>query len=241
MKWKMRPPGWALAGLLGWGLSGAAAVVLCDFGQARFAGVAGHMAIVSERTTRLKILKQAGYSYATVEVPLYHEGENPERLSRLRGFTYVRGADGKVATTKLETSPAVEEKRTNKLKVYKVALPTVQEGAVIEYGYTVTSTFFNNFQDWTFQAEIPTRWSEFRTSIPQVCHYKGEGQGGRPFAVSEMGTGTVSMLLETPVCSAEEPRRSASYTANCLPSRLRRCSSSARRRVWVVLISNNLC
>jgi len=239
MTCKLRLPGFALAGLLGWGLSGApapvhaqtaaprqaaplplrfgqpepadlepqsfvadsgaVAVVLCDFGQARFASVSGHMAIVAERTTRLKILKKAGYSYATVEVPLYHEGENSEKLSSLRGFTYVRGADGQVTKTKLEPSAAFEEKRTNKLKVYKFTLPNVQEGAVIEYGYTVTSTFFNNFQDWTFQSEIPTRWSEYRTSIPQVYHYKALYQGYLPFEVNEMGTGTVNMALETQV------------------------------------------
>ncbi len=73
--------------------SGTVAVVLYDVGQSRFASVAGHMAVVTERTTRIKILKKAGYAYATVEVPLYHQGENSKKLSNLRGFTYVRRAD----------------------------------------------------------------------------------------------------------------------------------------------------
>ena len=176
--------------------SGAAAVVLCDFGQARLASAAGQLVIVLERTTRIKILKKAGYAYATVEVPLYHEGDNSERLSNLRGFTYVRGTDGQLLKTKLEASGTFEEKRTNRLKVAKFTLPNVQEGAVIEYTYTVTSTFFNNFQDWTFQHEIPTRWSEYRTSIPQVYHYKALYRGYLPFAVNEMGIGSVSMLLD---------------------------------------------
>jgi hypothetical protein len=176
--------------------SGAVAVVLCDFGQARFAGVAGQMAIVSERTTRIKILKKAGYNYATVEVPLYHEGENSEKLSNLRGFTYVRGADGRITKTKLEATGILEEKRTDRVTVRKFTLPNVQEGAVIEYAYTVTSTFFNNFQDWTFQREIPTRWSEYRTSIPQVYRYKALYRGYLPFAVNEMGASAVTILLD---------------------------------------------
>lgn len=176
--------------------SGAVAVVLCDFGQARFASVAGHMAIVTERTTRIRILKKAGYGYATVEVPLYHQGENSEKLSNLRGFTYVRGADGQVVKTKLDASGEFEEKRTDKLKLHKFTLPNVQEGAVIEYAYTVTSTFFSNFQSWTFQSELPVRWSEYRTSIPQVYHYKALYQGYLPFAVNEMGVGSVNMVLE---------------------------------------------
>ncbi len=176
--------------------SGAVAVVLYDVGQSRFASAAGHMAIVTERITRIKILKKAGYGYATVEVPLYHQGESSEKLSNLRGFTYVRGGDGQVTKTKLDASGEFEEKRTDKLKVHKFTLPNVQEGAVIEYAYTVTSTFFSNFQSWTFQSEIPVRWSEYRTSIPQVYHYKALYQGYLPFAVNELGVGSVNMVLE---------------------------------------------
>ena len=175
--------------------SGAAAVVLCDYGATRFGSPAGEMSIISERTTRLKILKKAGYDYATVEVPLYHRDQQNERLSNLRGFTYVRGADGKINKTKLEPSAAFEEKRTDNLKVYKFTLPGVQEGAVIEYAYTVTSTFFSNYQDWTFQRDIPTRWSEYRTSIPQVYQYKALYRGYLPLAVNELGKGAVSLML----------------------------------------------
>jgi transglutaminase-like putative cysteine protease len=175
--------------------SGAVAVVLCDYGTARFASVAGEMSIVHERTVRLKILKKAGYAYANVEVPLYHNNENAEKLSSLRGFTYVRGADGKLTKTKLDANSAFEEKRTGNLTVRKFTLPGVQEGAVVEYAYTVTSTFFSNFQDWTFQREIPTRWSEYRTSIPQVYHYKALYQGYLPLAINELGKGSVTMLL----------------------------------------------
>ena len=175
--------------------SGAAAVVLCDYGTARFASPSGEMSIISERTTRIKILKKAGYDYATVEIPLYHRDERNERLSNLRGFTYVRGADGKISKTKLDPNATFEEKRTDNLKVRKFTLPSVQEGAVIEYAYTVTSTFFNNYQDWTFQHDIPTRWSEYRTSIPQVYQYKVLYQGYLPLAINEMGKGTVSLLL----------------------------------------------
>ena len=175
--------------------SAAPAVVLCDFGTARFGSAGGELRIISERTTRLKILKKAGYAYATVEVPLYHNDQDAERLTNLRGFTYVRGADGKITKTKLDASGIFEEKRTDHLLVRKFTLPQVQEGAVIEYAYTVTSSFFTNYQDWTFQHDIPTRWSEYRTSIPQVYHYKTLYQGYLPLTTNEMSVGSVSLLL----------------------------------------------
>ncbi|QKG53263.1 transglutaminase domain-containing protein [Hymenobacter sp. BRD67] len=175
--------------------SGAVAVVLCDYGTARFGSVAGELSIIHERTTRLKILKKAGYDYATVEVPLYHKDTNAEKLSGLRGFTYLRGAEGQVIKTKLDVSTCFEEKRTNNVKVLKFTLPNVQEGAIVEYAYTVTSTFFNNFQDWTFQHEIPTRWSEYRTSIPLIYNYKTLYRGYAPLAINEMNTGSAQLLL----------------------------------------------
>ena len=195
--------------------SGAVAVVLCDYGTARFGSTAGEMTIISDRITRIKILKKAGYDYATVEVPLYHRDQDAERLSNLRGFTYVRGADGKITKTKLEASAAFEEKRTDHLTVRKFTLPAVQEGAVIEYAYTVTSTFFNNYQDWTFQRDIPTRWSEYRTSIPQVYQYKVLYQGYLPLAINELGKGAVSLVLDQKVASgagAGMPAGSASVS-----------------------------
>jgi len=61
----------------------------------------------------------------------------------------------------------------------------VREGAVIEYSYSVTSDFFFNFQPWTFQRDIPTRWSEYRAVIPEYFDYKMLMQGYEPLAVSE--------------------------------------------------------
>ncbi|TVT37907.1 DUF3857 domain-containing protein [Hymenobacter setariae] len=175
--------------------SGAAAVMLCDYGNSQFSSSAGNLVITTERTTRIKILKKAGYDYATVEVPLYHREERAEKLGNLRGFTYLRGADGKITKTKLEASNIFDEKRTSNLLVRKFTLPNVQEGAVIEYSYVVTSTFFDNYQDWTFQHSIPTRWSEYRTSIPQVYHYKILYRGYLPLATNEASVGSVSLLL----------------------------------------------
>ncbi|MGI4822729.1 MAG: DUF3857 domain-containing protein [Janthinobacterium lividum] len=174
--------------------SGASAVVLCDYGTSHFGSTAGEMCIISERITRIKILKKAGYNYASVEVPLYHKGEDAEKLSNLRGFTYLLGADGKIVKTKLESAD-FEEKRTDNLRVRKFTLPNVREGAVIEYAYTVRSTFFNNYQDWTFQREVPTRWSEYRSSIPQMYHYNILYQGYLPLAFNEVSVGSESMVL----------------------------------------------
>ena len=159
------------------GDSAAAAVVLCDFGTSRFEYNNNDFKLVSERTTRIKILKKAGYEAATVKVPLYHQGENTEKISSLRGLT-TNLVDGKVVKTKLDLgSSAFTEELTPHVRVRKFTLPDVREGSVIEYSYTVTSDFFTNFQDWTFQSEYPVRWSEFRANIPEYFRYQKVLQG----------------------------------------------------------------
>jgi len=175
--------------------SGAAAVVLCDYGNSRFGSPAGEMRIIHERTVRLKILKKAGYDYATVEVPLYHREGDSEKLTNLRGFTYVRGTDGKIVKTKLDAANIFSEKRTDRVTVQKFTLPAVQEGAVVEYAYTITSSFLADYPDWTFQSDIPTRISEYRTSIPLFYRYKFILHSYLPLDVNEVSTGSTAMIL----------------------------------------------
>ena len=156
--------------------SAAEAVVLCDYGTTRFEYVSNEFQLLSERTTRIKILKKSGYPAATVQVALYHSGANSEKLTGLRGTTYNLVA-GQLVKTKLDAGATFVEELTPNVRVRKFTLPNVREGSVIEYTYVVASTFFVNFQDWTFQREIPVRWSEFRACIPEYFQYKKLLQG----------------------------------------------------------------
>ena len=162
--------------------SAAPAVVLYDYGATRFRLNGLSFQLESERTTRIKILKKAGYDVATVEVPLYHRGQDEEKLVGLKGFTY-NEVGGKMEKVKLEVSQAFTEERSKNIRVRKFTLPNVREGSVIEYSYTVTSDFLSQFQDWTFQREIPTRWSEFKAVIPEYFDYKMLMQGYEPLAL----------------------------------------------------------
>ena len=179
------------------GDSAAAAVVLCDFGTSSFQYNNNEFQLVSERTTRIKILKKAGYEAATVNVSLYHQGENAEKMSSLRGLT-TNLVDGKVVKTKLDLgTSAFTEELTPRVRVRKFTLPDVREGSVIEYTYTVTSDFYTNFQDWTFQSEYPVRWSEFRANIPEYFRYRKVLQGYHNLAVQTEEENAVQFNIHT--------------------------------------------
>lgn len=176
--------------------SAAPAVVLYDAGATRFNLNGNSFQLASERVTRIKILKKAGYDVATVEVPLYHRENREEKLLNLTGFTY-NEVGGKLEKVKLDLSKAFTEERTKNVRVRKFTLPNVREGAVIEYSYTVASDFLFNFQDWTFQREIPTRWSEFRAVIPEYFDYKMLMQGYEPLALQTQAQNTVQYTLHS--------------------------------------------
>ncbi|GAA4028946.1 hypothetical protein GCM10022409_11320 [Hymenobacter glaciei] len=179
------------------GDSAAAAVVLCDYGTTRFEYVNNNFQLVTERTTRIKILKKAGYEAATVKVPLYHQGESTEKVSGLRGIT-TNLVDGKGVKTKLDLgTSAFTEEVTPHVRMRKFTLPDVREGSVIEYTYTVNSDFFTNFQDWTFQSEYPVRWSEFRASIPEYFTYRKVMQGYHAMTVQTEEDNVVQFAIHS--------------------------------------------
>jgi len=180
------------------GDSAAAAVVLCDYGRSHLKGQGASFQVVFERVTRIKILRKAGYDEAAVDIPLYHRDGNQEKVSNLRGFTY-NLVNGQVVKTKLEATGTFLEKRTDNVNVQKFTLPDVREGSVIEYAYTLTSDFLFNFQDWTFQRDIPTRWSEYRVSIPVFYKYKIIYQGSQAFATDQTHVGATTLRVDDKV------------------------------------------
>ena len=176
--------------------SAAAAVVLCDYGTTRFQLKEHSFQLVTDRVTRIKILRKAGYDAATVLVPLYHRGANEERLTDLRGVTF-NLVNGQVVKAKLDGGNTFTEERTANQRVRKFTLPDVREGSVIDYAYSVTSDFLFNFQDWTFQRDIPVRWSEYRAAIPEYFDYKMLVQGYHALAVNTREEGSGQFTLHT--------------------------------------------
>ncbi|SES93032.1 DUF3857 domain-containing protein [Hymenobacter actinosclerus] len=165
----------------------ASAVVLCDFGRSRFDYGEKGFIVVFERVKRIKILKKSGYEYANGRVPLYHANGREEKLTSVKGFTY-NLVNGQVVKDKLNSDAIFREESSANVTIRKFTLPNVRVGSVVEYAYSVSSDFAFNFQDWTFQEDIPVRWSEYRASIPEYFDYKMLMQGYEPLTVREQNS-----------------------------------------------------
>jgi len=176
----------------------ASAVILTDYGESTlvYNSSEGDFDLLFERITRIKILKKEGLDWATFSIPLFKDGARNEKLSGLKGVTY-NLENNKTVETKMKSDAVFKEKATENWDIMKVTLPGVKVGSVIELSYKVMSDFFIHFQDWEFQSTVPTRWSEYRASIPEYYNYDKYTQGYIPLTIVEDEVATNSITTQT--------------------------------------------
>ncbi len=165
--------------------SSAVAVILADYGHAYINISSVKPSLIFERHVRIKILKKEGLQWADASIPVFHDGAIEERVSGLKASTYnLEG--GKITETKLSKDGTFKEKFNRYINLVKFTLPSVREGSVLEYSYTINSDFLSNFPNWQFQYKIPVRWSEYWASIPDFFTMEKYMQGYIPVNVYEV-------------------------------------------------------
>ncbi|MBS1669262.1 MAG: DUF3857 domain-containing protein [Bacteroidetes bacterium] len=164
--------------------SGAAAVVIADVGFTRFEGnQKGSFSLNFTHFRRAKIINKNGFDIGTVEIPLYKEGQNVEKLINLKAYTY-NLENGKIVTVKLDDKSVFTDQAQKNYIIKKFTFPALKEGSIIEFSYTQTSDFLLNLQPWAFQGAYPRLWSEYEVVIPEYFNYVTLTQGYQPFAIN---------------------------------------------------------
>ncbi len=177
--------------------SSASAVILADYGESiiQYNQNEGFQ-LKFERLKRIKILTKDGLDYANFSIPLYHDGNNSEKVSGLKAVTY-NFENGKIVETKAKNDAIFKEKSDSNLDLTKVTLPNVREGSIVEISYTILSDFLFNFQDWEFQSDIPTVMSEYRARIPEYFSYDKFMQGYIRLSINEESKSPASISITT--------------------------------------------
>ena len=157
------------------------AMVLGSYGEAGFNSALG---IDYSIHVRVKIFSPAGYEFGTVVLPLYTK-EYSEKLENLEGATYSLVANGYVAKTKLEDEMVFEEEVDKEHTRYRFTLPALKPGCVVEYRFNIIQKSMFYMRTWTFQKQIPVRWSEFRALIPRSIAYACMMKGLESFTINE--------------------------------------------------------
>jgi len=181
----------------------ASAVILCDYGvtDMPFSEQKTSFERTFKRIIRIKILKKEGLDWANFEIEV---SKRNDKITSLKGMTY-NLENGKIIKTKLKSDGKFLESNSKYYQTYKLTLPNVKVGSVIEYSYIIRSNSLFNLRPWYFQKSIPVKWSEYRANIPEYYNYKKLTKGYLNFAVaeSEYSTGT---LFKTTTYSIEKFR-----------------------------------
>lgn len=158
----------------------AEAVVLFDIAKSYFSQTNSSFDVIFERTTRVKILSEAGIKWAEVEIPFYQEGGINEKVFDLEAYAY-NYENGLINKTSFNVNNSYDEKINNYLNVKKIAIPNVKEGTIIEYKYKINSQYKFNLRDWEFQWRIPVVYSEYEVKMVPFYEYSWLLQGASRF------------------------------------------------------------
>jgi len=163
----------------------ADAMVLGDIGSTWFEYDAREgFVMIFDRLVRIKIFTKNGYSAANWSISLYHNDQEKETVSAFKARTYnLEG--GKIAETKVKDESVFTEEEDSYHQNTRFTFPALKEGSVIELKYTIRSPFFRNLRDWSFQWQIPVKWSQYEVRIPEYFHYSRHTFGFIPFLRNE--------------------------------------------------------
>ncbi|MEN9443425.1 MAG: hypothetical protein RIS47_315, partial [Bacteroidota bacterium] len=126
--------------------------------------------LMFNRHYRIKVLSNQGLDAANIEIPLYHDGENAEKIVSFKAYTY-NLVGSKIEKSKVSLGDMLSERSSDNWTTQKVAMPNVKEGSVIEVEYTIQSDFIFNLRSWAFQYYFPVVYSEYHTVIPEYFTY----------------------------------------------------------------------
>ena len=171
--------------------SSTGAVILSDLGDVHFIGNDKQSAFsyVFKRQTRIKVLHKEGFDLDKVLVDLYVPDEAVQKISKVDAVTY-NLENGVIVPTKLDPKDIFQERRNKYYVEAKFSLPGIKDGSIIEYTYTVTSSYHFRLPAWQFQWEkYPCLWSEYQVEIPSVLMYTLVRQGVHPYTVDKGSEG----------------------------------------------------
>ena len=159
----------------------AEAYVIFDFAHSYFKEGKVGFDVVFHRTTRIKILDEAGIDFAEIEVPYYVSNKGEEKVYDLEATIY-NLEDGNINHTYFEGDDYFDEKYSEHIVLRKFVLPKVKEGTVIEYSYKVRSPYIFRLRDWEFQWDIPVEHSEYQVNLIPFYKYTWLLQGANTFS-----------------------------------------------------------
>tara|TARA_R110001632_G_scaffold29662_6_gene78598 strand:+ start:491 stop:2494 length:2004 start_codon:yes stop_codon:yes gene_type:complete len=145
--------------------SSASAVVLYDEGNRYYSDYKKRL-FTTDFYSRIKILNNNGLKHGSQKFRLYYKNT----LNYIEAVTSnIKGSD-KIEKTVLNNEDLIIDDKNEYYSEYIINLPNVKVGSIIELRFSVTSENLG-ISNWTFQENIPTIKSVFKTLTPKTMNH----------------------------------------------------------------------
>jgi len=151
--------------------SNAQAVILYDKGAANYVpDNKGWFNIEYVYNKKIRILSKNQFDLATIEIPLYKDNNQEDKVEKIEAVTY-NMENNVIVSTKMDKESVFNDKASKNYSVKKFTLPNLKEGCIIEYTYTIISQNAYNLRNWIFQDKIPVLQSEYEITVPTLFDF----------------------------------------------------------------------
>ena len=132
--------------------------------------------IITEIHQRIKIYKKDGIDEGNITIPYYSpDSGEKETVIGIKGNTYnLEG--GKIVKEKLSKKAIFKEQRSKYISLKKIAMPSINEGSVIEISYKRIYPYYR-ISELQFQYNIPVKKLEHRVEIPEYFVFNKRAKG----------------------------------------------------------------
>lgn len=122
---------------------------------------------VLEHHLRIKIFDADEREASIVAIPYYFENDM-ERITSIEAYTYLPSGQ-REALSEQDIRTINVNSRYN---VKEFAMPAVEDGAVIEYRYTIERQYIEELPDFYLAHEVPTNVAKMTITYPKYLRYK---------------------------------------------------------------------
>ena len=119
---------------------------------------------------RIKIFNSNANDEGNIRISYYSENRL-ENITAIEAET-INMVDGKQQITKLDKKSIHINNIDNETSEVSFAMPDVKPGCIIEYKYKWTARYNAAIPSWDFQENIPVKYNEWDTAIPDVFYFR---------------------------------------------------------------------
>ncbi|MDR3696740.1 DUF3857 domain-containing protein [Mucilaginibacter sp.] len=146
----------------------ANAEVLFKFGNILYSDDLKSITMIVHK--RIKIFNINGNDEANIRLSFFSE-DKLENITGIEAQT-INLVDGKPQVTKLDKKAITTTAIDNETSEVTFAMPNVKPGSIIEYKYKWTARYNAAIPSWEFQENIPVKYCELNTAIPDIFYFR---------------------------------------------------------------------